>query len=68
MITSTGKPVKVVKRIERERIKAIDSSADSRTPAQLRREMVAVVISWMDDKKMSNPGPPRLDVRAKAFR
>lgn len=63
MAISIGKPVKVVKRVERERIKVIDSSSDSRTPAQVRREMVAVVISWIGDKERSKAALPRLSVR-----
>ena len=63
MATSIGKLVKVVKRVEREQIKVIDSTSDSRTPAQLRREIVAVVISWISDKERSKAGSPRLSVR-----
>ena len=58
MAKPTGKPVKIVKRSERESgdaINAIDSSSDSRTPAQARREMVAVVISWISDRKTAVP-------------
>ena len=59
---SIGKPVKVVKRVERERVKVIDDTSDSRTPAQVRREIVAVVISWISDKERSKAGLPRLSV------
>jgi hypothetical protein len=51
MAMSTVKPVKIVKRSERERLKALDSTPDSRTLAQVRREMVAVVTSWISDNE-----------------
>jgi len=60
MDKSSRRLVRIIKRSERESAEAIDSSSDTRTPAQVQREMAAVVISWISDRVTSKVGPPSL--------
>jgi hypothetical protein len=49
--------VRIVKRRERHLIQT--RPATLQTPAQVRREMVSTIVSWIDDRKRSQQSPRR---------
>jgi hypothetical protein len=60
MATVPGKPVKVIKRSMRDAVVAMKPSTELRTPAQLHREMISVVSSWIAERKVSETVPTQL--------
>ena len=51
MSRKAQKPVRIVKRDERDLIQT--RQAALQTSAQVRREMVSTILSWIDDRKRS---------------
>ncbi len=51
MAATIGKPVKVIKRCDRNRVLILPPYSELRTAAQEQREMVSMVMSWIRDRK-----------------
>jgi hypothetical protein len=60
MATVPEKPVKVIKRSMRNDVVGMEPSTELRTPAQLHRQMISVVSSWIAERKVSKTVPTQL--------
>ena len=62
MPSKAEKPIKIVKRRERKLtvVEGRTPPANPQTPAQIRREMVSTIVSWVNDRKRSQRGCHRV--------
>jgi len=62
MHSKAEKPIKIVKRKERKLtvVECRTPPANPQTPAQIRREMVSTIVSWINDRKRGQRGSHRV--------